>query len=189
MLIMDICENPIVFRILYYIRYAMDIISIVVPIGLILKVILDVYQSVMNADTETVKDNNKKIISRVVAAIIIFLVPTVVKIIFSFDTLNKVDYIDCWNRAVDLVITDVYFSGNGRKIDLENDFMQCMGKSDCWIALPEVSDSSFIGWSYEQDCDNIYSPDSYRCDTNSINDCFNISPSDGDITLYACYSD
>ena len=77
---MDICLNLLFLRILYYFKLALNIIRIVIPIGLILKVILDIYKQVLNPSEE---DGKKAVIKRVVAAIIIFLVPTIVSVIIS----------------------------------------------------------------------------------------------------------
>ena len=60
------------------IKICLNVIRLVVPIGLIVMTVLDISKNVLNPDE---KDSMKKIGKRVIAAVIVFLVPTIVTII------------------------------------------------------------------------------------------------------------
>lgn len=62
------------------IKICLNVIRIAVPIILILMTVLDVSKNVINAEE---KDSMKKIGTRLIAAVIVFLVPTIVNIIMG----------------------------------------------------------------------------------------------------------
>ena len=64
---------------------ALDIIRIVVPIGLIVMTTLDVSKKVINPDD---KDGQKKIMIRAIAALIVFLLPTIITLVKDVMNLN-----------------------------------------------------------------------------------------------------
>ena len=57
----------------------LDIIRIVVPIGLIVMTSFDISKKVINPDD---KDGQKKIMLRIIAALVVFLTPTIIKLSF-----------------------------------------------------------------------------------------------------------
>jgi len=65
---------------LHLIKEILNIIRIIVPIGLILMTTLDISKKVINPDD---KDGGKKIMIRAIAALIVFLVPTIISITFK----------------------------------------------------------------------------------------------------------
>lgn len=59
------------------------ILKIVIPILIIVFVMKDFSKAVINGDDKTIKEVTVRFIKRIVAAIVIFLIPTIVKIIFN----------------------------------------------------------------------------------------------------------
>lgn len=87
------------------IKTCLNIIRFVVPIGLIIMTVLDVSKNVINPDD---KDSMKKIGTRIVAAIIVFLVPTFVNLVMRLvdvglgnnaGTSNRYNITDCWRNS------------------------------------------------------------------------------------------
>ena len=77
------CLNPLFLRILYLTKIAINILRFLVPLFLIFKLILSVYQRIINPkDSEGIKI----IRDRIIAAVIVFLVPTIVGLVISFIT-------------------------------------------------------------------------------------------------------
>ena len=68
------------------IRSALEIIRIVVPIALIAMTVLDITKKVINPDE---KDGQKKIMTRAIAAIVVFLIPTILGIVFRLIDVGK----------------------------------------------------------------------------------------------------
>ncbi len=77
----ELCLNPFFLRVLYLSKIILNIMRFVVPIVLIFKIIIDVYKQVINPQNE---DGRKKIINRVMASIVIFMVPTLVSLLTTF---------------------------------------------------------------------------------------------------------
>lgn len=89
-----------VFRI---IKMCLNVIRIAVPIILIVMTVLDISKNVINIDD---KVSMKKIGTRIISAIIVFLVPTIVNIVLGLvdvalgsGTNNNTSLSDCWNKA------------------------------------------------------------------------------------------
>lgn len=72
------CENPDILRIIYFALKILDIIFLLVPIGLIIFLIIDIYKSVISGEEKDIKKNNKIIINRLIFAVLLFFVPTIV---------------------------------------------------------------------------------------------------------------
>ena len=82
----ELCLNPFFLRVLYLSKIILNIMRFVVPIVLIFKIIIDVYKQVINPQNE---DGRKKIINRVMASIVIFMVPTLVSLLTTFISFAK----------------------------------------------------------------------------------------------------
>lgn len=93
-----------VFRI---VKVCLNVIRIAIPIILIVMTVLDVSKNVINPDE---KDSMKKIGNRIIAAVVVFLVPTIVNIIIKIadvalgndtasNATNDRGLLDCWNAA------------------------------------------------------------------------------------------
>ena len=65
--------------IFHMIKQVLEILRIVVPIALIAMTSFDIAKKVINPED---KDGQKKIMYRVIAAVIVFLVPTIIKLTF-----------------------------------------------------------------------------------------------------------
>lgn len=105
--ILGVCDPDFV-SILRIVRWVVNIICFAVPIILIVLCVLDIAKIVTagNIDDKLKKEVTGRIATRVIFAVIIFLVPTIVGIIFRFvpvdstdKTLNGATWQDCWNEA------------------------------------------------------------------------------------------
>lgn len=96
----DWCGTPGVQTFIKLIKTAITIIRYAVPIGLVIMTSLDIFHKVLNPDD---KDGQKKILNRVVAAVIVFFVPTIVNILFVIidkglgnDANSRASISECW---------------------------------------------------------------------------------------------
>ncbi len=105
--ILGACDADFV-SILRIIRWVVSIICFAIPIILIVLCILDIAKIVTagNIDDKLKKEVTSRIVTRVIFAVIIFLVPTIVGLLFRFvpvdttdSTLNGVTWKDCWDAA------------------------------------------------------------------------------------------
>jgi len=86
--------------------YLIGIFKIGIPIILIALVILDFSKAVITSDDKKMKDASSAAIKRIMYALIIFLVPTIISLLFktfdsSFDNTeltNGTEWISCFNK-------------------------------------------------------------------------------------------
>ncbi len=100
-----LCEDPGVLRVIYLVKIALNIIRYVLPIVLILKVSLDIYKNILAGDTDK-ESIVKKVGNRIVACIIVFCIPTIIKLLFSLlgnvdigNIQGKDSFLVCFNEA------------------------------------------------------------------------------------------
>ena len=97
------CDTELSIRLIYYVKTFLNVLKFLIPLGLILKVTLDLYHGILTGN-----DDKGEIITksrnRIIAAIIIFFVPTLVGAILSiFDDQISSSYRDsfysCYRKA------------------------------------------------------------------------------------------
>ena len=106
--ILDACPEALV-DIIGIVRWVINIICWAIPIILIVLCILDIAKIVTagNIDDKLKKEVTGRITTRLIFAVIIFLVPTIVKLVFGWipvpeannSTLNGVTWETCWDAA------------------------------------------------------------------------------------------
>ena len=90
-MILSICSEPKVLEVMRIVNIVISIIKIVVPILLILFCMIDGVKATMSGDTEKL---GKVIVARLIAAILIFFIPTFINLIVTSTTGNN-DYKNC----------------------------------------------------------------------------------------------
>lgn len=89
--------------ILGLVNMILDLVRWVIPAILIVLAVFDIAKVVMNAslDDKVKKEATSKLTTRVIYAIVIFLIPTIVSILFQWIKLPGTDasIIDCMNKA------------------------------------------------------------------------------------------
>lgn len=115
---LDICGESTIF-IFQIARWIIRIIQIAVPFALILWGSIDFFKAVIAGDEKEMKVKRKPFISRLVAAVVILLMPTIVNLII--DTVGKnVDAVSddkssfsyCWSQAGENIGQITLPSGN-----------------------------------------------------------------------------
>jgi len=105
--ILGVCDADFV-SILRIVRWVVNIICFAVPFILIVLSVLDIAKIVTagNIDDKLKKEVTGRIVTRVIFAVLIFLVPTIVGLLFKFvpvdsndTTLNGVTWQNCWDEA------------------------------------------------------------------------------------------
>ncbi len=80
-LLLSGCENPDVLSVIYFIEKILNVVFIIIPIGLILFITIDLVKTILNGDDKAEKTNNKIIVKRLILAIAIFFVPTIITLL------------------------------------------------------------------------------------------------------------
>lgn len=77
------CDTLLSVRMVYFLKIAINIIRFLIPILLIFKLTLDIYKGILNGNDEK-REILRKSSNRIIAAVLIFLVPTLISLLFSF---------------------------------------------------------------------------------------------------------
>lgn len=80
-------------------KMVIKVLQIAVPIGLIVMGTIDMAKAVIAGDEKKMKEAQKPFIKRIIAAIIVFLIPIIVNMVLSFVTTGNSEWIDCWNTS------------------------------------------------------------------------------------------
>lgn len=111
-----ICNTTGFLRIMYLIKVLLNLIRFAVPIILILMVALDLFKNVINPKE---KEGMKKIVNRIIAAVIVFFVPTVVSLV-----LYLMDYV-LDNKSEDYKVSSCYTNANTTCINKVDNYLDC----------------------------------------------------------------
>ena len=80
-------------------KMVIKVLQIAVPIGLIVMGTIDMAKAVIAGDEKKMKEAQKPFIKRIIAAIIVFLIPIIVNMVLSSVTTGNSEGIDCWNKS------------------------------------------------------------------------------------------
>lgn len=102
-ILFDWCSESGVLSVFRIIKTLLNVVRLAVPIGLIIWTMIELFKNVLNPDD---KDSKKKIINRAIAAVIVFLVPTIVNLVMNLVDIGLgsgkgYDYniTECWKKA------------------------------------------------------------------------------------------
>ena len=102
----DFCTNTSLLRGIYIAKLGIDIIKVIIPIILIITAMLDLTKAV--ASEELMKKIGPKLATKIIAALLVFLVPAIISSILNVNGFNG-DYqsSSCWSNANMTVIKEL----------------------------------------------------------------------------------
>lgn len=134
-MILSICNNPDILEIFRIIKIFILIIRIVVPILLILSVMIAYFKSVMSSDNDSLKLTNKNVISKIIAAILIFFIPTFVSILGNISSSDNA-YKSCINMSTKEGISELRYDIAKKTVDRA---YETINTGDYNIALSNIN--------------------------------------------------
>ncbi len=102
-MILSICDVPETLKVMRIVKLVLQLIRIVVPIMLMISIMLD-YVKVITGKDDALSKANKNLVRRGMAAVLVFLIPTFVSLIFSAVNPNF-EYKKCFDMATTEQIT------------------------------------------------------------------------------------
>ena len=97
------CNESGVISVFKLIKTLLNLVRFLVPIGLILWTMIELFKNVINPDD---KDSRKKIVNRAIAAVVVFLIPSMVNLVMNivdvaFGAGTGYDYnvSECWRNS------------------------------------------------------------------------------------------
>ena len=95
-----ICNERAMLAIMGIAKLVLLIIRILVPIALIVLGSIDIGKAVVAGDEKKIKEAQKPFVKRIVAAVLVFLIPWIVDVIMGIiNSTAKTEYSACYNMA------------------------------------------------------------------------------------------
>ena len=95
-MILHICDNASIIEAMRIINIVITIVKIAVPIMLMVKLMLDLMSEIKAGNDEVFKKSSKLIVNRVIASVIIFLIPSLVELVVTLSSPDS-GYLKCLN--------------------------------------------------------------------------------------------
>lgn len=92
------------------VRLVMNIICVAVPIIMILMGTIDLFKAVTAGKDDDIKKKQKALITRIIAGVLVFLVPTIVSVLMNLIGVSK--WRTCWNSAKNGNFKSLFQSGD-----------------------------------------------------------------------------
>ncbi len=108
MSILSICDNGDVLSVLRIVNIVITIIRIVVPIILILSLMLNYMNAVKDNDSDALAKANRLLVPKILATVLVFLIPTFVNLIVEVVDPGNKTYLSCLNDATEENINAAY---------------------------------------------------------------------------------
>jgi hypothetical protein len=118
-----LCDTKGFLQVMNLIRIIINVARFVIPIGLIVLIITDLTKNVINPND---KEGMKKIVNRIIACIVVFLVPTLISLIVWI-----IEYATATGtNTMDYTISRCYINANSSCINNISDYLDCNDVSD-----------------------------------------------------------
>lgn len=92
------CNDVELLNLLSIFKSIINLVIILVPVILTIFVIIDIIKTIASGEVDT-KKLSKSISKRIIAAVLIFLIPSLLSFIISLIPMGNLYYIDCYNSA------------------------------------------------------------------------------------------
>ena len=94
---MRVCEDPDILNVIYIFVRLINLAVIITIVVLVIMIIIDIIKMITSGDLDT-KNGGKSIVKRIIAAVLVFLVPSILNIVLSV-TGQTFNFGDCLNNA------------------------------------------------------------------------------------------
>ena len=108
MSICNICSNPDILSAMRIVKIIIIIIKIVVPIALIISLMLGYLSAVKDNDSDALNKVNRSVAPKVIAAILVFFIPTLINTIANITNYSKNSYLNCISMSNKENISKLY---------------------------------------------------------------------------------
>ena len=136
MTILDVCDNGDVLSAMRILNILISIIRIVVPIILIVSLMISYAGAVKNSDSDALNKANKALVPKVVAAILVFMIPIFVNMLADAVDTDKDGYLSCLANATTDKIDAAYRHVAEKSLDLAR---QSLKKADYQVAKSNIN--------------------------------------------------
>ena len=147
MYILEFCDNGTVLSVLRIVNIIMTIIRVVVPIILILSLMIGYMNAVKDNDSDALAKANKALPRKIIAAVLVFLIPNFVYVLIDIVDPGNRTYFSCLNYATDEHISEAYRITTENYIDIARESLK---KSDY-----DIAEKSYLNVKGEEDAQEL----------------------------------
>ncbi len=152
--IFSICNSPDIMKVIRIIVLLINIIKIVVPIILIVFLMIKIMGAVSKHNQEEIVKTIRSSIPNIIAAVLIFLVPTFVDMVARLSMPNS-DYAKCISEISKEKIEEAYISKMDELVDLAEKNRTMSSYSVAKTYLSNIKDSK-LKQEYEERLNKVY---------------------------------
>lgn len=98
MAINEICEDVQLLNIINIFKSLITLGTIIVPVILVIFIIIDIIKTISSSDVDT-KKLSKSISKRIIASVVIFLIPMIINLVLSIIPVETSYYLACYDNA------------------------------------------------------------------------------------------
>lgn len=98
-LLIDLCNSSGVLRVFYFLKILLTITLTILPIVVIIVTIIDIFKVVMDGKSDTLTKSLTMSFKRILAAIIVLFIPSIMNYIFTSLVEMKMDFATCFTNA------------------------------------------------------------------------------------------
>lgn len=136
MYVMNMCDDPSIMEVLRIVNIAVTIIKIVVPIILIVSAMIELVRAVSNAELNKI---SKPMVNKVIAAVIVFFIPTFVGLIAGFAG-NDGEYKHCLSDITEEKIRIAYSEMERDLVEKAEETFNIYDYNNALIYLDNIKD-------------------------------------------------
>lgn len=115
-MILNICDNGDVLSVMRIVNITVLIIKIAIPIILILSLSINYLKAVYTSDNDALVKANKQAVNKMIAAILIFFIPTFVNVLVKLGS-SENGYSNCLTNATEEKISEAYVNQAQNTVD------------------------------------------------------------------------
>ncbi len=134
--ILSICSNPDILKVMLLIKTVINCICVAVPIILIIVLMLDYAKAVSSGDDTMVMKITKNLHYRLIAVVVIFFIPGLVKVLVNVADGSSNEYYNCIDNATWVNIENAYTES--AEVSLKN-VKSTLSTSDYYTAQSNIS--------------------------------------------------
>jgi hypothetical protein len=99
MYLLSFCESSGVLRLFYILKISLSIVLTILPIIVIIAFMINAFKAVVDGKSDSLKTIFIQNVKRLLAALIVFLIPSILNFVFTTLVTLDVDFASCWTNA------------------------------------------------------------------------------------------
>ena len=108
-MVLSVCSNPDLLSVMLLVNQIIKLLTLLVPIGLIIFSSIDLLKAVIATDPEGIAKKKQAIPKRALAAVIIFLIPSIINLVMNVAD-DTFEYSSCFTNATKETISAAYIN-------------------------------------------------------------------------------